>query len=385
MALKLSPFTAQSHKVLSFAHPQMAGLRSPKFSMASTLRSNSNEAKELKKLSCASSMAPEKVELFKSIEDWARDSILPLLKPVEKSWQPGDLLPDSGSDGFIEQINEIRERTKEIPDDCLVALVGNMITEEALPTYQSRINAIEIYHDETGTDNNPWAIWSRAWSAEENRHGDLLNKYLYLSGRIDIKQVEKTIQHLIASGMDFGTGDNPYHWTIYTSFQERATFISHGNTAKLAMKHGDSKLAQICGTIAADEKRHETAYSRIVGKLFELDPSEAMVAFADMLKIKITMPGHLMYDGQDVHLFDHYSNVAMRIGVYTTSDYISVLEHLMGFWNVKKLEGLSSEGKIAQDYVCELPERLRKIEERARARAIKAPAIPFSWVYDREV
>ncbi|KAJ0035136.1 hypothetical protein Pint_26145 [Pistacia integerrima] len=357
-----------------------------KFFMASTqLYSGSKEAKELKKLSCANSMAPEKVELFKSIEDWARDSILPLLKPVEKCWQPADLLPDSGSDGFIEQINEIRERTKEIPDDCLVALVGNMITEEALPTYQSRINAIEIYHDETGTDNTPWAIWSRAWSAEENRHGDLLNKYLYLSGRIDVKQVEKTIQHLIASGMDFGTGDNPYHWTIYTSFQERATFIAHGNTAKLAMKHGDSKLAQICGTIASDEKRHETAYSRIVGKLFELDPSEAMVAFADMLKIKITMPSQLMYDGQDVHLFDHLSDVSMRIGVYSTSDYISVLEHLVGIWNVKKLEGLSSEGKIAQDYVCELPERLRKTEERARARAMKAPAIPFSWVFNREV
>ncbi|KAJ0035944.1 hypothetical protein Pint_26156 [Pistacia integerrima] len=41
MALKLSPFTTQSHKVPSFALPQMASLRSPKFSMASTLRSNS--------------------------------------------------------------------------------------------------------------------------------------------------------------------------------------------------------------------------------------------------------------------------------------------------------------------------------------------------------
>jgi acyl-[acyl-carrier-protein] desaturase len=69
-------------------------------------------------------------------------------------------------------------------------------------------------------------------------------------------------------------GKSLLFFTIYTSFQERATFISHGNTAKLAMKHGDEKLAQICGTIAADEKRHEIAYTKIVGKLFELDPND---------------------------------------------------------------------------------------------------------------
>ncbi|XP_031260712.1 stearoyl-[acyl-carrier-protein] 9-desaturase, chloroplastic-like [Pistacia vera] len=356
-----------------------------KFSMASTVYPGSKEVKEVKKLSYANSMAPEKVEIFKSMEGWARDSILPLLKPVEKSWQPTDMLPDSESDGFIEQIIELRERTKEIPDDCLVSLVGNMITEEALPTYQSRINGTEIYHDESGIDDTPWAIWTRAWSSEENRHGDLLNKYLYLSGRIDMKQVEKTIQYLIGTGMNFGFGENPYHLSIYTSFQERATFISHGNTARLAMQHGDSTLAKICGTIAADEKRHETAYSRIVGKLFEVDPDGTMVAFADMLKYRIAMPGQLMFDGQDMNLFDHYSNVATRLGVYTATDYINILEHLVSFWNVEKLVGLTSEAQMAQQFVCALPNRLRKMEERARARAVQAAAVPFSWLSNREV
>jgi acyl-[acyl-carrier-protein] desaturase len=57
-----------------------------------------------------------------------------------------------------------------------------------------------------------------------------------------------------------GTGTSPCFFTIYTPFQERTTFISHGNTAKLAMKHGDEMLAKICGTIAADEKRHEIVH-----------------------------------------------------------------------------------------------------------------------------
>ncbi len=37
--------------------------------------------------------------------------------------------------------------------------------------------------DETGAQSHPWAVWTRHWTAEENRHGNLLNKYLYLSGR----------------------------------------------------------------------------------------------------------------------------------------------------------------------------------------------------------
>ena len=71
---------------------------------------------------------------------------------------------------------------------------------------------------------------------------------------------------------------------VYTAFQERATFISHGNTALHAKEHGDLKLATICGIIAADEKRHENAYTKIVEKLFEIDPNGAMLAFADMMK-----------------------------------------------------------------------------------------------------
>ena len=110
-------------------------------------------------------------------------------------------MPDPASDGFHDQVKELRERAKEIPADYFVVLVGNMITEEALPTYLAMLNTMDGMRDETGTDATPWAIWARAWTAEENRHGDLLNKYLYLSGRVDMKQVEKTIQHLIGLGM----------------------------------------------------------------------------------------------------------------------------------------------------------------------------------------
>lgn len=50
--------------------------------------------------------------------------------------------------------------------------------------------------------------------------------------------------------------------------QERATKISHRNTARQALEHGDETLAALCGAIAGDEGRHEAAYSRIIGEAF---------------------------------------------------------------------------------------------------------------------
>ncbi|NP_001267709.1 acyl-[acyl-carrier-protein] desaturase, chloroplastic [Cucumis sativus] len=394
MALKFHPLTSQSPKLPSFRMPQLASLRSPKFVMASTLRSTSREVETLKKpfmpprevhLQVTHSMPPQKMEIFKSLEDWAEENLLVHLKPVERCWQPQDFLPDSAFEGFHEQVRELRERAKELPDEYFVVLVGDMITEEALPTYQTMLNTLDGVRDETGASPTPWAIWTRAWTAEENRHGDLLNKYLYLSGRVDMRQVEKTIQYLIGSGMDPRTENNPYLGFIYTSFQERATFISHGNTARLAKEHGDIKLAQICGTITADEKRHETAYTKIVEKLFEIDPEGTVIAFEEMMRKKVSMPAHLMYDGRDDNLFHHFSAVAQRLGVYTAKDYADILEFLVGRWKVESLTGLSGEGQKAQDYVCALPARIRKLEERAQGRAKEGPTIPFSWIFDRQV
>lgn len=144
-------------------------------------------------------------------------------------------------------------------------------------------------------------------------------------------------------------------------------------------------MAQICGIIAADERRHETAYTKIVEKLFEIDPDGTVLAFADMMRKKISMPAHLMYDGEDDNLFDHFSSVAQRLGVYTAKDYADILEFLVGRWKVEQMTGLSGEGRKAQDYVCGLAPRIRRLEERAQSRAKQGPAVPFSWIFDRQV
>ncbi|CAI5512863.1 unnamed protein product [Closterium sp. Naga37s-1] len=335
----------------------------------------------------AHTISPERLELVQSLEGWAEETLLPMLKPVESSWQPSDFLPSPEKEGFLDEVKELRERAKELPDEYFVSLVGDMITEEALPTYQTMLNTLDGTRDETGASPTPWGIWTRQWTAEENRHGDLLNRYLYLTGRVNMRAVEKTIQYLIGSGMDPKTENNPYLGFLYTSFQERATAISHGNTARHAVFKGEKNLGRICGLIAADEKRHERAYQAIVGKLYELDPNGAMLAFEDMMKKQIVMPAHLMYDGENDKLFDAFTMVAQRTGVYTANDYVSIIEHLIARWNVEKIEGLDADGRRAQEYVCKLPPRIRKLAERSADKLKKAgpKTGKFSWVFNREV
>ncbi|RVW69300.1 Stearoyl-[acyl-carrier-protein] 9-desaturase, chloroplastic [Vitis vinifera] len=354
MALNLNP-------LLSFTFLQMGYHTSPKFSVASMHRSVSREVTKKtssspRKVQVTHSMPPHKIEIFKSMENWVEENVLIHLKPVEKCWQPQDFLPDPASDGFHERVEELQERAKGTPDDYFVVLVGDMITEEALPTYQTLLNITDGIQDETGASPTSWATWTRAWTAEENRHGDLLNKTCNQSAgfwanifkKIRYKhQIELCFSFLLvgSSSKDVQMENNPYLFFIYTSFQERATFISHGNTARLANQHGDKSLAQISGIIASDEKRHETAYTKIVEKLFEIDPNGTVLAFADRMRKKITMPGLLMYDGCDDDLFEHFSAVAQRLGVYTAKDYVDNLEFFVERWNVEKLTGLSSEGR----------------------------------------
>lgn len=298
------------------------------------------------------------------------------LIPVEKIWQPSDMLPDSEKETFLDEVKELREIAKDLPYDFWVVLVGDTITEEALPTYESWLMEVE------GVDNegrNGWSKWVRHWTAEENRHGDLLNKYLYLSGRVNMREVEMTTQHLIKDGFDIGTGKDPYKNFVYTSFQELATYISHNRVSQLAKSYGDKKLSKICKLIAGDEMRHHHAYSEFVSQIFKVDPSQMMLAFQYMMKQKITMPAHFLREsGEKIGTaFEEFSNSAQKIGVYTASDYVDILQKLVERWEIDKLVNLTDEAEKARDYLMKLPSRMAKISERL---VLPAETKIFKWV-----
>ena len=121
-----------------------------------------------------------------------------------------------------------------------------------------------------------------------------------------MRAIELTIQYLIRGGFNPGIQQDPYRGFIYTSFQERATRVSHRNVSHLALKAGDENLKTICGLIAGDEGRHEKAYTSFVAKIIEMDPSNLVLAFRDMMQHQIVMPAQLMTDGRDPALLSTF-------------------------------------------------------------------------------
>ena len=328
-----------------------------------------------------SSQALAQARVIQSIEPFVNEHLGTLLKPVGESWQPTDWLPDLAAEDWQEQLHDFRARARDLPDELLVVLVGDMVTEEALPSYQTSLNRFRGVGDPTGASDSPWARWSRGWTAEENRHGDLLNRYLYLSGRVDMRAIETTIHHLISNGFDPHTANDPYCGFVYTSFQERATKISHRNVGDLAKRAGEERLHHICDQIAADEARHERAYKLFMGQVFERDPSGAVLAFAQMMKTKIAMPALLMEDGKRAGLFARFSRVAQKVGVYTATDYASIIGALVAEWKIGGLKGLSGAAADAQEFLCGLSARYQKLAERVKFNGPET----FSWIYDREI
>jgi acyl-[acyl-carrier-protein] desaturase len=317
-----------------------------------------------------------RLEVMQTVEQSMDELLVKYLRPIEENWQPSDLLPNSRDENFFDQIREIQELAKEMEYDLVAVLIGDTITEEALPSYESWLMDVEGV-DQHG--RNGWSRWVRAWTAEENRHGDALNKYLYLCGRVNMKEFEISTQHLINDGFDIGTDRDPYRNFIYTSFQELATNISHRRVATLAKKSGNNQLAKMCGLIAADEARHASAYINFVDRIFSMDPSEMMLALEDMMKKKIVMPAHFMRESGDQlgDLWTHFSDCAQRIMVYTSDDYIEILRSLLVQWNIENINGLNDSAERGRDYLLALPDRLQRISGR-----MKPPEkdYKFKWI-----
>ena len=321
------------------------------------------------------------MDMIESLQGFVGEN-LSLLTPVDQAWQPSDFLPDLTADDWVERLTRFRESARCLPDDLLVVLVGNMVTEEALPNYS--VSLEQIAPDPSGTTDTPWAHWLRGWTAEENRHGDLLNTYLRLTGRVDMRSIELTIHHLVSKGFNEGSQGDDYAGLIYASFQERATRITHGNVGKLAAAQGEDNLARICRKIAGDETRHETFYTRVIGEVMKRDPEGGVLAYRAMLKGRIAMPGRLMFDGKDPDLFDHFGSVTQRLGAYTFQDYGEIIAHLNQAWDIEH-RSVSGKAAKAQEYICRQPERYDLLSAEIASRVAEQPRVRFSWVHDRQV
>ena len=70
-----------------------------------------------------------------------------------------------------------------------------------------------------------------------------------------------------------------------------------------------------------------------------------MIAFKEMMVHKIVMPAMFLREaGQSMGAaFEDFSNSAQRIGVYTSQDYIDIMQKLIDQWKIADMSQLTDE------------------------------------------
>ncbi|MFL5580598.1 MAG: acyl-ACP desaturase, partial [Gemmatimonadaceae bacterium] len=133
--------------------------------------------------------------LTPSAETLARVEVLADLEPVVHQlmevheakrilWFPSELLapaPETDPDAFRRQL---RERALGISLPMRVALALNLLTEEGLPHFH-RLLAVYL------GDESHWRAWNNLWTAEEDRHGQVLHDYARDTRLFDQRKIEE--------------------------------------------------------------------------------------------------------------------------------------------------------------------------------------------------
>ena len=333
---------------------------------------------------------PEHHEVVRSLDGYIGELNKKILLPLDKIWQPSDILPNPQDPDYIDKVVELRKSAENLPPGLIVAACGNGITEKPIAAYTSALNRIESMADKTGADWTNSAIWDRRWTGEEMRHGDAFTGYFQLSGRVNMRAFEVTSHRLMVNGFYPGFSKDPYESFDYTSFQEGATRISHHNTGKMAQENGDLTLYEICEGSSKDERRHEQFYKDVKKSIFDIDPNGAMISFWKMMEVGISMPARLMDDEGDENdllniketaLFGRYALVAQDLRIYTTADYADIYDGLIKYWDIEH-RSVSDEGAEAQEGLMKLSKRHRGggLERMVNIRLKNAPNPSFSWI-----
>jgi hypothetical protein len=98
-------------------------------------------------------------EVLQHLEGFLKENLPTFLKDVKDSWQPADYLPDPRQDTFFDEVKLLREKAKDLSYDLVAVLVGDTITEEALPNYEAWFHQLD---DLNRDPDNGWAQWIRA-------------------------------------------------------------------------------------------------------------------------------------------------------------------------------------------------------------------------------
>jgi len=268
-----------------------------------------------------------------------------------KEWFPHALVPWTQATDY-EPDYEWEPNDALIPPEVRSALFVNVLTEDNLPYY---FRDIERMFGRDGA----WGEWTRRWTAEEGRHGMVINSYLQATRALDPVDLER------ARMIQVQTGQVPEPPTAvdglaYVSLQELATRISHFNTGSVLE---DPVGRQVMRRVASDENLHFLFYRDALTAVIEIDPSSAVMAM-ERQATDFAMPG------VGIPGFAGHAKAIADAGIYDLAiHHDQILQPvIMRDWALESIEGLSPEAEEARERLIKYINRVGKVGARIASR-----------------
>jgi acyl-[acyl-carrier-protein] desaturase len=308
-----------------------------------------------------------KFEVLRDFEDTVRD-LMAVHEAKRELWFPHDLIGPGPDESPTEHRARARRRADGIPVPARAAVALNLLTEEGLPHFH------RVFAAHAGEDSH-WRDWLNLWTAEEDRHGQVLHDYVRDTGLLDQRRLEEMQFAYLRAGFNPDWDKDPYRVFVYTSVQERATQRSHAETGKLVAEY-DPLLGSVLEKVAQEEARHFSFYRAVFSEVVKRDPNGALESASHILP-GIDMPG-LTIPG-----FRDFAEVIRRSGIYGPRDYLKIVLEQIAYWKIEKLEDLNEMGRKAQERIMAVPDRLRRIADLIETRS-RAKTFSFEVVFNRE-
>ena len=313
---------------------------------------------KIKKIDITNNLSPSDDDIITQQKNIIQEHLTPELDGLFAAhhkarfeWFPSELLPASKNITSSEEdeVVEFRKQCHGLPDSVRVALVLNLLTEEGLPSYHRMLH--EAFGDDEG-----WRAWANQWTAEEDRHGNILRDVMRDTRLVDFTAVEKMQFDLLKQGWAPDWSGNAYRTIAYTSFQERATQVSHRNLGKI-VRPVTAKLGKIFACIAGDESRHYKFYASMMKKLLLVDTKPALEAILATLKT-FKMPGHELKGFSDMAIIEH------AVGIFGPKEFSEVITDVVAFLGLDKLTQLDDCCEDLRQKILAYPARLLRMHNK---------------------
>lgn len=288
--------------------------------------------------------AAARADVLRDLEPVVRD-FLADYDAKRRLWFPCDLLPGAGPGGDT-ALAMLRRDASHLPAPVRAALAMNLLTEEGLPHFHRLVGA------HLSPASHLWE-WLHLWTAEEDRHGNVLRDYVTLTDALSRPVLERMQYAYLRAGFQPGWDGDPYRVFVYTSLQERATQIAHAGAGRLAMQT-EPVLAKIFQRLAEDEARHYAFYRRMFKEVLARDPDAALSAALTVMPL-MAMPGGAMPHFRDL------ADVIARAGIYSIRDYRRIVVELARHWDLERVQPRTDAGKSARDALLAIPARLERL------------------------